>query len=767
MCVLIISVATAVKGLKNIKAVNVLVSEIYEASLPELIDNQKLLMNIENLRRYAEIAYVSDNAQIRRDARLNARELVSGSISLTSDELYSDSLLAARTIDSLVRVRNQRDQHQAGLKVALSSYLNAMTVFAYYLNQDNYTSSIYNFFLNYFMVKNEDLSEISSEEFQREVEAHIALLRKVHESTRSDLSHVDKKASDDALASLEASLEVIKTSVEAIKQLSGEMEIKWSEIDLLLKSMRDRVRLGTESSVRNMLYLIIDNTDDTLRASYFFFAVLIFVVIMGFILIHMAITKPLRFTTEKLDKLRAGKIIKDEPVIRIVEIKRLAALLDILSEHLSGLYIQTNYLEGEAARKNDLEELMKAVFNASLDGYVVWNKRAVEFVSPGTLNLLDLETVEEFTGSFERFGFSLSHLREMYYKSLDSGSEREESSLITKNSSFIPVELTYIPVEFRQNSCLLTYIRDLKQNKITETELRLAKDKAEVATQSKSNFLAAMSHELKSPMNGILGLTRLLLGTELTKFQRDYLYSVEESARALLGIIDNILDYSQLESGRLVMEGNEFSLEKILNDVVEFNQAQSTLRGIPIVVNLDPKRANLYLGDASKIYQVLNNLISNALKFTEKGFVSINVVEETLEASVSYVDDMLPKPEQVVFGDEESELDATNKEFQMILTDDLEEGKKVVLHFVVRDTGIGLSPEARRNLFNIFSIGDPSANRKHGGTGMGLALSKSMVKMMGGKIWCESGLGIGSAFHFTTVVTPKATVVKEEQSQKA
>ncbi|MDR2406402.1 MAG: hypothetical protein LBE27_08550 [Deltaproteobacteria bacterium] len=487
------------------------------------------------------------------------------------------------------------------------------------------------------------------------------------------------------------------------------------------------------------------------------------VIILGFILIHLAVTNPLRSTTEKLDSLRDGRMTKERRVIRILEIKRLAELLDMFSEHLSGLYIQTNYLEGEAARKKDLEQLMQAVFNASLDGYVVWNKKNVEFVSPKILSLLDVGSEEVFSSSYERFGFSASHMREMYYKAVDSGSEREESTLVTSNRSFIPVELTYIPVDYHKSSCLLTYIRDLRVSKMTETELRLAKDKAEVATQAKSNFLAAMSHELKSPMNGILGLTRLLLGTELNKFQRDYLYSVEESARALLGIIDNILDYSQLESGRLLLDGNEFSLDKVLNDVVEFNQAQSTLRGIPIVINLDPKRASVYQGDSGKLHQVLNNLLGNALKFTEKGFISINVTEECLAANAYYVDGFVSNTKTDTPGEDAAKTEKTITEFKPSIKDPPRDGNMVVLHFSVRDTGVGLTPEARRNLFNAFSMGDVAANRKYGGTGMGLALSKSLVKMMGGKIWCESDLGVGSTFHFTAVVTPKDDKNLEEK----
>ncbi|MDR2339575.1 MAG: hypothetical protein LBF40_05515 [Deltaproteobacteria bacterium] len=780
LSLLVIVAFTGLKEINNIKAVNILVSQIYEAALPELIDNQKLLMNIENLRRYAEVAYISEDANIRREARLNARELVSVSVSLSSEELYNDSLLAARAIDSLVRIRNQLDKHQLDLRSAMKEYVDALSQFAHNLDAQNYDSSIYDFFLINFLTADQKPKEMPPGEFNKSLETHLGLLRALHDKARPGLSQTGKKSIDEAYASLELSLQTIATSTNELDTLSDEMQLKWDEIDMLLRNMRDKVRLGTESSVRNMLSVIISNTLATERSSYILFCIIILVIIIDFFILNYSISRPLLWTTEKMNRLRAGKTTMDAPFILILEISRLAKLLDIFSEHLSGLYIQTNFLEGEAARKNDLEQLMHAVFNASLDGYIVWNKKTVEFVSPGALKLLGIDSVDEFGVSYQHFGFSVQHLREMYYKALDSGSEREESSLVSKSGSFIPVELSYIPVDFNNNSCLLTYIKDLKERNMTEADLRLAKEQAEVATQAKSNFLAQMSHELRSPMNGIMGLTRLLLGTDLSKLQRDYLYSLEESAGALLGIIENILDYSQLESGRLTLVGKEFSIEKVLNDVVEFNQAQSTFQGVPIVLDVSPDALKSYVGDPGKLYQVLNNLISNALKFTEEGFVQITVRERSVASSSSLIrhegdSDEDPEDPELLSLDDGGTLAGERLPSGWADARLSQDGKpqgrkpqghqpkvlpdtegKVVLSFSVKDTGIGLSQEARQELFTAFSVGDRSAKRRHGGTGMGLALSKSLVGMMGGRIWCESQEGSGTTFHFTILAKPVA-----------
>jgi signal transduction histidine kinase len=243
--------------------------------------------------------------------------------------------------------------------------------------------------------------------------------------------------------------------------------------------------------------------------------------------------------------------------------------------------------------------------------------------------------------------------------------------------------------------------------KATNGELRIAKDKAEEMTRLKSEFLANVSHEIRTPMNGIIGFTQLTLGTPLNPGQRDYLETVESSAHALLRIINDILDFSKIEAGHIELEREPFSLRKTVADAASIIAPEAMGKGLDLSWDVDPKVPDALLGDATRLRQVLLNLLGNAAKFTAKGFIRVDVQGES--------------------------------------------GGNVVgaLHFVVRDSGIGIPPEQQRLIFEPFRQADGSTTRKYGGTGLGLAISVALVRSMRGKIWLESEVGRGSGFHFT------------------
>ena len=248
---------------------------------------------------------------------------------------------------------------------------------------------------------------------------------------------------------------------------------------------------------------------------------------------------------------------------------------------------------------------------------------------------------------------------------------------------------------------------DITEQKNLEKSLVKAKEAADNANKSKSDFLANMSHEIRTPLNGILGLNDLVLKTDLDEKQRGYLLKSKTSSQALLHVINDILDYSKIEAGKLNLEMKSFDLETVLRNIMDLFEYQANNKGISLS---QTNSANLYghrlIGDALRLTQILTNLVGNAIKFTEQGNVQISV-----------------------------NISSEEEDF-------------INLEFKVKDSGIGMSKEVQENLFKEFTQADTSITRKYGGTGLGLTISKQLVKMMEGEIWTESIEGEGSSFIF-------------------
>ncbi|GID27853.1 hypothetical protein Abr02nite_28360 [Paractinoplanes brasiliensis] len=277
----------------------------------------------------------------------------------------------------------------------------------------------------------------------------------------------------------------------------------------------------------------------------------------------------------------------------------------------------------------------------------------------------------------------------------------------------LPIELTMWRIKHDRALHVHAFARDISARRETEQALAQARDQAIETARLKSQFLASMSHEIRTPMNGVIGLTSLLLGTPLDDQQRRYAEGISTAGSALLSVINDVLDFSKLEAGKVLLDDSNFQLRRLVDDVVALAAPTGTSSSVAISGECDPRLPVTVSGDAAKLRQVLLNLAGNAIKFTAYGKVTVTVTPDTAQAAGP---DAVP------------------------------------VRFEVRDTGIGIDERQQENLFEPFTQADAGTTRRFGGTGLGLAISRDLVELMGGSIGVHSAPGQGSTFWFTVTL---------------
>jgi PAS domain S-box-containing protein len=368
----------------------------------------------------------------------------------------------------------------------------------------------------------------------------------------------------------------------------------------------------------------------------------------------------------------------------------------------------------EELRQSDLKQRMlidnaaDAVIIATQFGEMVYvNELTVALIGHTQAELIGVSIFTLFPASFlDEFQRSLEpQLR-------STGRVSMEVEFSDKRGQKVPLELNaaVLPDGNVYISC-----RDITQRKEVEAALLLAKETAEATSKAKSDFLATMSHEIRTPMNGIIGMTELALDTDLDAEQRDYLGMVKSSADSLLTIINDILDFSKIESGKMELETVEFDLRSLISSTTKLLAVRAQQKGLELIYELDDAIPDTLLGDPGRLRQVLTNLLGNAIKFTDKGEISVRV-----------------KLQQ-------------------------RQGETFQLCFEVMDQGIGIAPEKLASIFEAFTQADTSTTRKYGGTGLGLAISSQLVTAMGGRLIVQSELGRGSVFSFESTFARGST----------
>ncbi|MBP6097576.1 MAG: response regulator [Methyloversatilis sp.] len=430
--------------------------------------------------------------------------------------------------------------------------------------------------------------------------------------------------------------------------------------------------------------------------------------LVAIVSLHMLLRRPLaglQQCTEFAERLDHSMGNTLPPGTGSLETDRLTAALNWAS---LSLYDQRSALiESEARTGTILSAAIDGVITFDCFGNVIeFNPAAAHMLGWTTAEAMQRPVIELLVAPEERDPGQADLLQWLGQRFDTVIGHQLEIEITRRDGMHFPAELAITSTQMKGRALFTAFVSDISERKAAQEQMMQARDAAETANRAKSDFLANMSHEIRTPMNAIIGMTELALDTELTEVQREYLGLVQQSSETLLTLIDDILDFSKIEAGHLDFEQIPFSMRDVVDSVVRTLKPKPG-KPVALTCRVDPNVADSVIGDPTRLRQILVNLVSNALKFTECGTVEISVSQE----------EQCPEAQ--------------------------------TLRFAIRDTGIGIPSDKQTLIFDAFSQADTSTTRKFGGTGLGLAICRRLVQRMEGTIGVTSQPGVGSTFHFT------------------
>jgi len=336
--------------------------------------------------------------------------------------------------------------------------------------------------------------------------------------------------------------------------------------------------------------------------------------------------------------------------------------------------------------------------------------------NPATLEFFGLKSKTQFilgfadiisksAPEFQRDGSRTISLKEWLTVAVDKGFAKFETELFVNGDERI-LSVEFIKIPYESSHAIVGYVDDVTEAKHISLELERRRKDAEIANTTKSTFLANMSHEIRTPMNSIIGFSELALGDDIPEKTTEFLNNILSSAKWLLQIINDLLDISKIESGKMELENIPFDLPDVIEHCKSLLLPKSKGKGIDLKCFAEPTPGRMLLGDPVRLRQVITNILTNAVKFTKEGFVELSAVNKSIDED------------------------------------------KVKVHFEIKDSGIGMTPEQVERVYEPFTQADNSITRRFGGTGLGLAITKDIIELMGGTLEAESEVGVGSTFSF-------------------